>query len=169
MSYDRWPAAERREIRKRGGLDYRDVSRRDGGFYVGRRRLRSAPMLFGPPIEIAEQLRRRGHAFLSGELCRALGVSSQARLHQCSCDQYFISGRASFLCLACRKGSALERLRAYTAERALRREAARNPTCERCQRPIASERSTKRFCCAACKKKAKRARRSAPGRSRGDT
>jgi len=63
---------QRREVRKRGGLDYRDVTVRKGGLYVGR-------IGIGADADYAEALDRWGFAYLPRVVAQRLGVSERGR------------------------------------------------------------------------------------------
>jgi hypothetical protein len=63
----------------------------------------------------------------------------------------------SYRCLACQRAAPLKRLRALNDRRkAAAAEARAGRTCEVCGRPLLSLRSTKRFCRATCRQRARR-------------
>jgi hypothetical protein len=101
-----------------------------------------------------------GFALLTRPERERLGVSQpECWLQRCGCGAHFVASFRQKTCLACSRAAALDRFRAYTAERSADRAEPREGfVCERCGAAIPSERSTRKFCTDACRQAACRGR-----------
>jgi hypothetical protein len=153
MGYEAMTADERAATRKRGGLDYRDVTKHRDGFYVGR--FKVSAEWFNQ-----ETLDRMGCAYLSRAAMNKLGLRGVRCLHRCGCGAHFIAAQRQRECLGCRQNASRSRLAEYTASRSLARAEARaERICAQCGEPMPTgptengkaRHSTARFCSDLCR------------------